>query len=136
MTMGLQIVMYPVKHVAAARNLYGQPFGVEPYMDEAYYVGFNVDGQDVGLDPGHRKGMTGPIGYWHVDDIEQSIQTLLDAGAETGQPLKDVGGGKLIATVIVRPAGSANSQHPHALFMTPSPLWPIVAGMQTNEEVA
>lgn len=69
-------------------------------MGEAYYVGFNVDGQDVGLDPnGHRKGLAGPVGYWHVDDIETSRQALLDAGAEPGQPVTDVGGGKLIATV-------------------------------------
>jgi predicted enzyme related to lactoylglutathione lyase len=101
MTVGMKTVMYPVKDIAAARKLYGQLFGVEPYMDEAYYVGFNVDGQDVGLDPnGHRKGMTGPIGYWHVEDIEQGIQTLVDAGAETGESVRDVGGGKLIATVI------------------------------------
>jgi predicted enzyme related to lactoylglutathione lyase len=101
MTSGMKTVMYPVKDIAAARKLYGQLLGVEPYMDEAYYVGFNVDGQDVGLDPnGHGKGMTGPLGYWHVDDIEQTLQTLLDAGATAGQPVRDVGGGKLIATVV------------------------------------
>jgi predicted enzyme related to lactoylglutathione lyase len=101
MTSGMKTVMYPVKDIAAARKLYGQLLGVEPYMDEAYYVGFNVDGQDVGLDPnGHGKGMTGPLAYWHVDDIEQTLQTLLDAGATACQPVTDVGGGKLIATVV------------------------------------
>jgi hypothetical protein len=53
-------------------------------MDEAYYVGFDVEGQDIGLDP-HRQGMTGPVGYWHVDDIEKSLKALLDAGAEAQQ---------------------------------------------------
>jgi predicted enzyme related to lactoylglutathione lyase len=42
--------------------------------------------------------MTGPVGYWHVDDIEETLQLLLDAGAETQQAIRDVGGGKLIAT--------------------------------------
>jgi predicted enzyme related to lactoylglutathione lyase len=43
--------------------------------------------------------MTGPVGYWHVDDIKQSLRILLDAGARMQQELKDVGGGKLIASV-------------------------------------
>ena len=100
MTSGMKTVMYPVNDIAAAKKIYAQLLGVEPYMDEPYYLGFNVDGQDVGLDPnGERKGMTGPVGYWHVDDIEKSLQALLDAGATAGQPVRDVGGGKLIATV-------------------------------------
>jgi predicted enzyme related to lactoylglutathione lyase len=69
-------------------------------MDEAYYVGFNVGGQDIGLDPhGHSKGMTGPVTYWHVDDIEERLEALLDAGAEAHQGVRDVGGGKLLASV-------------------------------------
>ena len=69
-------------------------------MDEAYYVGFSVGGQDVGLDPnGHSQGMTGPVGYWQVDDIEETLTLLLDAGAKAQQAVKDVGGGKLIASV-------------------------------------
>jgi predicted enzyme related to lactoylglutathione lyase len=100
MTSGMKTVIYPVKDINAAKQVYGKLFGVTPEMDEAYYVGFKVDGQDVGLDPnGHSKGMTGPLGYWHVDDINQSLEALLEAGAETQQPISDVGGGKLIATV-------------------------------------
>jgi predicted enzyme related to lactoylglutathione lyase len=73
---------------------------VEPYIDEPYYAALNVGGHDVGLDPnGHGKGMTGPIAYWHVDDINKSLDTLLDAGAEADQAIQDVGGGTLIATV-------------------------------------
>ena len=43
--------------------------------------------------------MTGPVGYWHVGDIEKRLKALLDAGAEAQQEVKDVGGGKLIASV-------------------------------------
>jgi predicted enzyme related to lactoylglutathione lyase len=100
MTSRLQTVMYPVKDIAAAKQLYGKLFGVVPSMDEVYYVGFDVEGQHIGLDPnGHSKGMTGPVGYWHVDDISVSLGALLEAGAETEQPISDVGGGKLIAAV-------------------------------------
>lgn len=104
MTKGIQTFIYPVKDLAKANALYAKLLGVKPYMDEPYYVAFNVDGQDVGLDPnGHRAGMTGPIGYWHVDDIRGRVKALLEAGAEVQQDVKqdvkDVGGGKLIALV-------------------------------------
>jgi predicted enzyme related to lactoylglutathione lyase len=100
MTSGIRTLIYPVKDLAKAKILYGMLVGAEPYMDEAYYVGFNVEGQDVGLDPhGHSQGMTGPVGYWHVDDIKKSLKALLDAGAEAQQEVKDVGEGKLIASV-------------------------------------
>lgn len=82
MTSGMKTVKYPVEDIAAAKQLYGKLFGVAPYMDEVFYVGFEIEGQDVGLDPnGHRKGMTGPVGYWHVDDINESLEALLEAGA-------------------------------------------------------
>jgi predicted enzyme related to lactoylglutathione lyase len=96
----MKTVVYPVKDIAAAKQLYGKLLGVPPVMDEAYYVGFDVPGQHVGLDPnGHSKGMTGPVGYWHVDDINESLEALLAAGAVEQQPISDVGGGTLIATV-------------------------------------
>lgn len=100
MTPGLKTVIYPVKDIAAAKQLYAKLLGVAPTVDEVYYVGFDVDGQHVGLDPnGHSRGLTGPVGYWHVDDINGSLEALLEAGAEKHQPISDVGGGKLIATV-------------------------------------
>lgn len=100
MNQGIRTVIYPVKDIAQAKALYGKLLGAEPSMDEAYYVGFKVGDQDIGLDPnGHKAGMTGPVGYYHVSDIKQSLQLLLDAGAQLQQEVKDVGGGKLIATV-------------------------------------
>ncbi len=100
MTEGIKTIIYPLKDLAKAKTLYSELLGVEPYMDEAYYVGFNIEGQDVGLVPhGQNQGMTGPVGYWHVDDIKRSVKALLDAGAEAHQEVKDVGGGKLIASV-------------------------------------
>ena len=81
MNQGLKTIIYPVKDIAQAKALYRALLGVEPIMDAAYYVGFKVGDQDIGLDPnGHAKGMTGPVGYWHVNDIQKSLQLLLDAG--------------------------------------------------------
>lgn len=100
MDQGIGVVIYPVSDLAQAKTLYRTLSGVEPYMDEAYYVGFRVEDQEIGLDPhGHRKGMTGPVGYWHVNDIQTSLHQLLEAGAQVQQAVQDVGGGKLIAWV-------------------------------------
>jgi predicted enzyme related to lactoylglutathione lyase len=97
MTQGIRTVIYPVKDIARAKTLYRTLLGVEPYTDQAYYVGFRVGDQEIGLDPnGHKDGVTS---YYAVDDIKQSQQSLVDAGAQVLQEIKDVGGGKLIATV-------------------------------------
>lgn len=100
MTSGTCTVIYPVKDLAQAKKLYSTLLGVAPSNDEVYYVGFRVGNQDIGLDPhGHSKGMTGPVAYWHVEDIAASLKQLLDAGAEAQQAISDVGGGMLIASV-------------------------------------
>src|SRR6266699_6541197 len=100
MVQGFSVVIYPVTDLAQAKTLYRTLLGVEPYSDEAYYVGFRVGDQEIGLDPhGHSKGMTGPVGYWQVSDIQKSLQALLDAGAQVQQAVKNVGGGRLTALV-------------------------------------
>ena len=100
MTAGIKTVIYPVTDLAQAKTLYSTLLGAAPIMDEAYYVGFRVGDQDIGLDPhGHSQGLTRPVGYWQVDDIEERFKLLLDAGGEVQQAIKDVGGGKLIASV-------------------------------------
>jgi predicted enzyme related to lactoylglutathione lyase len=96
MNQGIKTVIYPAKDIAAAKAQFSRLLGVEPYVDSPYYVGFKVGDQDIGLDPnGHRSG---PVGYYHVSSIEESLKSLLDAGAQTEQKVRDVGGGKLIAT--------------------------------------
>lgn len=100
MSQGIRLIVYPVTDIARAKTLYATLLGTAPYADEAYYVGFRVGDQEIGLDPnGHDRGMTGPVGYWPVDDIRKSLQVLQDAGAQVQQDVNDVGGGKLIATV-------------------------------------
>ena len=83
--------------LAQAKATFQTFLGVEPYADSPYYVGFKVGDMDIGLDPnGHKAGMTA---YYTVDDIKQSLQDLLDAGADIVQEIKNVGGGKQIASV-------------------------------------
>jgi predicted enzyme related to lactoylglutathione lyase len=100
MTSGMRTIIFPVKDLDRAKAVYGQLVSVAPTVDEAYYVGYDVGDQHVGLDPnGHSQGMTGSIGYWHVDDLKATLDALLAAGAEEVQAVRDVGGGKLTASV-------------------------------------
>jgi len=100
MTHGIQTVLYPVTDLARAKAVYGGLFGIEPHADAPYYVGFKVGDQEIGLVPnGHEQGMTGPVAYVHVDDIKKTLQLLVDAGARSHEEVRNVGGGRLIASV-------------------------------------
>ncbi len=96
----ISTVIVPVKDLTTAKTVYGALLGAEPIMDQPFYVGYRVGDFDFGLDPnGHGKGMAGPVGYWEVEDINQRVRQLTDAGATVQQDVTDVGGGKLIATL-------------------------------------
>lgn len=97
MASGITTVIYPVQDLAKAKPVFTALLGVEPAHDAPFYVGYELEGQHIGLDPhGHRGGA---VGYRDVDDIKASLQELIDAGATLSQDVKDVGGGTLIATV-------------------------------------
>ncbi len=97
MVKGIRNLVYPVQDIDKAKVFFRELLGVEPYVDSPYYVGFKAGNEEIGLDPhGHKEGMTV---YYHVDDIQKSLQSLLEAGATPVQEIKDIGGGGLIASV-------------------------------------
>jgi predicted enzyme related to lactoylglutathione lyase len=97
MDQAMKLLVFPVKDVAKAKTLYRELLGVDPYADAPYYVGFRTGDLEIGLDPQGRQ--TGPLAYWEVGDIRKRLKELQDAGGELAQDVRDVGGGKLIATV-------------------------------------
>src|SRR5439155_24124482 len=100
MNNGVKTIIYPVKDLAKAKELFSKLLGSGPTSDAPYYVGFENSGQQIGLDPGgHSRGMTGAAPFWQVDDIEKADQELTAAGASTNQAVTDVGGGRRIATL-------------------------------------
>jgi predicted enzyme related to lactoylglutathione lyase len=100
MTSGVNTIVIPVKDAARAKETYGALLDVTPHTDQPYYVGFNVAGQEIGLDPnGHARGLTMPVAFWHVDDIDVTVARLVAAGAEVHEPANEVGGGRTIAIV-------------------------------------
>ena len=96
-TLGIKTVLHPVSDLAAAKAMYTALLGVEPAADAPYYVGYDVEGQHIGLVPGG--DMTSPVAYWHVADIEAKLAEVTAAGATLKESPRDVGGGRLVATV-------------------------------------
>ena len=99
-TQGIKTVLHPVSDLAKAKPVYAALLGVQPQADSSYYVGFEAAGQQIGLVPGAgQQGMTSPVAYWHVPDIEAKLAEVTAAGAAVKDPVRDVGGGRLVATV-------------------------------------
>jgi predicted enzyme related to lactoylglutathione lyase len=99
-TQGIKTVLHPVSDLATAKAVYAALLGFPPQHDGSYYVGFDAEGQHVGLVPGGgQQGMTSPVAYWEVPDIEAKLAEVTAAGATVKDPVRDVGGGRLVATV-------------------------------------
>ena len=99
-TQGIRTVLHPVSDLAKVTAVYTALLGVPPHTDTSYYVGFEAGGQHIGLVPGGGpQGMTSPVAYWHVPDIAAKLAEVTAAGATLNEPVRDVGGGRLVATV-------------------------------------
>ena len=95
MANNIQLIVFPVSDVEKAKKFYDTYLGVEPYVDGHYYVGYKVGDLEIGLDPNGKA----VVSYIDTDDIEASLKTLKDAGAEVEMEPKDVGGGLTVAQV-------------------------------------
>jgi predicted enzyme related to lactoylglutathione lyase len=99
---GLRTVIYKVGDIGKAKAWYAKALGFEPYFDEPYYVGFNVGGYELGLDPDPEGAGPGPGGtnaYWGVPDADAAFAKLLAAGATAHSQVRDVGDGIKVASV-------------------------------------
>jgi predicted enzyme related to lactoylglutathione lyase len=98
-TEGIKTVLHPVSDLARAKAVYAALLGIQPQADSSYYVGFDAAGQHIGLVPGGGpQGMTSPVAYWHVPDIEAKLAEVTAAGATVKEAPRDVGGGRLVAS--------------------------------------
>jgi predicted enzyme related to lactoylglutathione lyase len=98
-TQGIKIVLHPVSDLEASKAVYAALLGIAPQADSSYYVGFDVEGQHIGLVPnGGPQTMTSPVAYWQVPDIEAKLAEVTAAGATVKEPPRNVGGSRLVAT--------------------------------------
>lgn len=101
MFLKLRTVVYHVPDLEKAKAWYTAVTGIPPYFDEPFYVGFDINGCELGLDPdmtGVTPGNTS-FSYWAVEGIAGRIKTLEAAGATMVQPLTEVGGGIQVAAL-------------------------------------
>ncbi|AUD06377.1 VOC family protein [Spirosoma pollinicola] len=89
--LGLRSVIYAAPDLNRAKSWYAQALGIEPYFDQPFYVGFNVGGYELGLDPNLPLAEGSTITYWGIEDIEVSVQHFLDLGASIHAQIQHVG---------------------------------------------
>jgi predicted enzyme related to lactoylglutathione lyase len=102
MFLGLRTAIYQVNDIEKAKKWYTSILGFRPYFDEPFYVGFNVGGYDLGLQPStvepeHK--VAAVVAYWGVQDVAAALKQVLELGASKYEDVQDVGGGIKVATV-------------------------------------
>lgn len=98
--LGLRTVCYPAPELQKTRDWYTQALGFPPYFDEPFYVGFNIGGYELGLDPNAPQGKGGTQAFWGVPNIEEAVAHLLSIGAAVESAIQDVGDGIKVATLL------------------------------------
>jgi predicted enzyme related to lactoylglutathione lyase len=100
MIVGFRTMKYPTPDLTAAIVWYTKAFGVAPYFQEPYYVGFNIGGFELGLVPDGVPGEAGCVGYWGVTDIEAEVERFVkELGSTVIEPVTEVGEGIKVASV-------------------------------------
>jgi len=98
-TPSIKTVLHPVTDLEKAKPVYTALLGVAPEHDAEYYVGYEAGGQHIGLVPNAgAQGLTSPVAYWHVPDIEAKLAEVTAAGGAVKETPRDVGWGRLVAT--------------------------------------
>lgn len=96
----LRTVIYTARDLAAAKDWYIKATGVQPYFDEPFYVGFNINGFELGLDPNAAGGNGNQtISYWAVEDTDTVSKKLVSIGGQLVHPRTNVGGDIFVAVV-------------------------------------
>ncbi len=100
--LGLRTLGYRVPDLDKAKEWYNKVLGIEPYFDQPFYVGYNVAGYELGLQPQDEGAVvTGnnTTTYWGVEDAHAFYNELLAAGATSFEEPADVGDGIVVAAV-------------------------------------
>jgi hypothetical protein len=100
MLLGLRTIIYPAPRLEPTKAWFTETLGVEPYFDEPFYVGYNIGGYELGLDP-NADVAQGPVTYWGVAKVEDAVAHFVSRGATVKEEAHEVGDGIRVATVIL-----------------------------------
>lgn len=101
--LGLRTLIYPSVELESDKKWWTELLGYEPYFDKPFYVGFDVGGYELGLDPNAKTG-DGPRVYFGVDSVEQAVKEFVKQECTIHEAVSEVGDGIIVATV-KRPNG-------------------------------
>ena len=99
MLQGLRTAIYPTPDLTKGKEWYQRVLELDPYFDEAFYVGFAVGGFELGLVPDGEPSLAGVQVFWGVNDAEAELARLVAMDANVHEQVKDVGGGIKVASV-------------------------------------
>lgn len=100
--LGLRTTIYKVGDMDKAKEWYKEAFQTEPYFVEPYYIGFNIGGYELGLQP--EENLQSPkiesvITYWGVEDIQKVHTRMIEMGALENEKPFNVGGPLMVSSV-------------------------------------
>lgn len=97
--LGLRTVGYKVGDLQKAKEWYTKAFRTAPYFDQPFYVGFNIAGYELGLQPDEAVTGDNTVTYWGVEDIQAEYNHFLSLGAAEHEAPQNVGGEIMVASV-------------------------------------
>ena len=100
--LGLRTTIYKVNDLKKAKDWYSKAFLTEAYFDEPFYVGFNIGGFELGLQPEENlenNKSENVVAYWGVDNILEEHKRFLELGAIEFEAPQNVGGGIMVSTL-------------------------------------
>ncbi|QGN59233.1 VOC family protein [Nostocoides sp. HKS02] len=92
----IRSLVIPVSDLDATKAVYTALLGA-PHTDQPYYVGYNVDGFEVALNPAGAGG--GPVAFADVEDLDATRETLLAAGATEREAPRQVAPGSRVCVL-------------------------------------
>ena len=99
--LGLRTTIYKVFDLTDAKDWYTKVFQVPPYFEEEFYVGFNIAGYELGLQPEYlvTEKHDAVVSYWGVENVEAEFNRILELGATAHEEPQNVGGDIMVATL-------------------------------------
>jgi predicted enzyme related to lactoylglutathione lyase len=101
--LGLRTTIYkvPTAELQKAKKWYAKVFETEPYFDEPYYIGYNIGGYELGLQPEEFESTktSNVTCFWGVQNIQDKFDFFIKNGASIDEEPMNVGGELMVATV-------------------------------------